>query len=56
MLGDVAVPAVNLLGQHCIGKALIGQDAFDHRREQAEVILGGLLFLGLGGAVRNVAF
>ena len=55
LLGDVAVAAIDLLRQHRIGEALVGQHAFDHRREQAHVVGGRLPRLLVGRAVLDVA-
>jgi len=56
VLGDIAVAAEHLLGRDRVGEALVGEHAFDHRRHQAHVILGGLPLLGIFRAVRDVAF
>src|SRR5262245_63417561 len=39
VLSDVAVPAKDLLRQHGVGEALVGEHAFDNRRKQAHVVI-----------------
>ena len=41
-LGDIAVPAEHLLRHHGVGEAWVGQHAFEHRREQAHMVVGAL--------------
>src|SRR5664280_2286477 len=55
VLGDVAVAAEHLLRHHGIGEACVGEHAFDHRREQAHVIVGALALLAVLGAAGDVA-
>ena len=55
VLDDVAMAAVHLLRHHRVGEALIGEHAFDHRRQQAHVVVGGLALLLVVGAMRDVA-
>src|SRR5438874_1289635 len=42
VLLNVAVAAEYLLRDHRVLEALVGENAFDHRRQQAHVIVGGL--------------
>ena len=53
--GDVAVAAEHLLRGDGVGEAEIGEHAFHHRREQAHGVIGGLAFLFVGRAMRDVA-
>ena len=55
VLGDVAVAAEHLLRHDRIGEALIGEHAFDHRRQQAHVVVGACRSLASLGAVGDVA-
>ena len=40
--GDVAVAAEHLLRLDRVGEALVGEDALDHRRQQADAVVGEL--------------
>jgi hypothetical protein len=55
VLGDVAVAAEYLLREHCIGKALIGENALYHRGQQSQMILRDLAFLGVRRTMRDIA-
>src|SRR6185295_16403803 len=54
-LGNVSVSAENLLREDRVGETAVGEDAFDHRREQPHVIVGTLALLFIVRAVRDVA-
>ena len=53
--GDVAVAAEHLLRGDGVGEAEIREHALHHRREQAHGFVGGLAFLLVAGAMRDVA-
>src|SRR3974377_807945 len=50
VLGDVTVAAEYLLRHDRVGKPNIGEHTFDHRREQAHVVVGALALLIILGA------
>ena len=55
VLADIAVAAKHLLRRNGVGKAGVGQNAFDDRRQQAHQVVGGLPRLVVAGAMRDVA-
>ena len=55
VLGDVTMTAKDLLRQHGISEANFGERAFDHRRKQTHVVVGGFTLSRVGGAPCNVA-
>ena len=55
VLADIAVAAEHLLRRDRVGKAGVGEHAFDHRRHQAHVIFGGLAGFLILRAVLDVA-
>ncbi len=54
VLFDIAVAAEHLLRHDGVVEALVGEHALDHRRHQADVVVGGLAVLVVGGAVGDV--
>ena len=55
VLGDVAMTAVDLLRRHRVRETLIGEHAFDHRGEQAHVVIRRLPGLFVVAAMGNIA-
>ena len=54
VLFDVAVAAEHLLRHDGVVEALVGEHALDHRRHQADVVVGRLALLVVAGAVGDV--
>src|SRR5262249_6582062 len=55
VLGDVPVPSKNLLRQHCIGETTVSEHTFDHRGQEAHVIVGARALLFVVGPVGDIA-
>jgi hypothetical protein len=53
-LGDIAVAAEELLRLDGVVEADIGQHALEHRRHQAELVVGRLALGGVAGAMGDV--